>query len=179
MSRIPAVDSASTTNPVKSLLDGVQKGLGATPNMFKVAANSPSVLEALVSFFGAVGKGHLNAKTREAIALTVSEIDGCDYCLSAHSAFGKGAGLTDADLDQARSGAASDPKLAATLAFARRIVEKRGHLDEDLAAIRRAGLSDAEILEVIANVGLTTFTNYLNDVTGTDIDFPRVSHRPR
>lgn len=180
MSRIPAVDPTTATGTVKTLLDGVQKGLGVTPNMFRVAAQSSPVLEALTSMFGAASKGHLNAKTREAIALTVSEIDACDYCLSAHSLLGKGAGLGEGDLDKAREAGADDARLAATLAFAETITEKRGRVsDQDMAAVRRAGLGDAEILDVVANVALTTFTNYLNEVAKTEIDFPVVTHRAR
>jgi len=180
MSRIPAVDPSTATGSIKTMLDGVQKGLGVTPNLFRVAAQSPSVLEALTLLFGATSKGHLDAKTREAIALTVSEIDACDYCLSAHSALGKGAGLSEDDLDNARDAKADDSRLAATLAFAKTITEKRGRIgDQDVTAVRRAGLSDAEILDVVANVALTTFTNYLNEVAKTDIDFPIVTHRAR
>jgi uncharacterized peroxidase-related enzyme len=180
MSRIPAIDPSTATGTVKTLLEGVQKGLGVTPNLFRVAAQSPSVLEALTSLFGATSKGHLNAKTREAIALTVSEIDSCDYCLSAHSLLGKGAGLTEGDLDKAREAKADETRLAATLAFAKAITEKRGRVsDADVAAVRRAGISDAEVLDVVANVALTTFTNYLNEVAKTEIDFPVVTHRPR
>jgi uncharacterized peroxidase-related enzyme len=180
MTRIPAVDPSTATSIVKTLLDGVQKGLGVTPNLFRVAAQSTSVLEALTSMFGAVSKGHLDAKTREAIALTVSEIDACDYCLSAHSVLGKGAGLSESDLGQAREAKADDPRLAATLAFAKAITHKRGHVDDqEIAAVRRAGLSDAEIVDVVANVALTTFTNYLNEVAKTEIDFPIVTHHAR
>jgi uncharacterized peroxidase-related enzyme len=180
MSRIPAVDPSTATGTVKTLLDGVQKGLGVTPNLFRVAAQSSSVLEALAAMFGATSKGHLDAKTREAIALTVSEIDACDYCLSAHSLLGKGAGLTERDVDKAREAKADDTRLAATLAFAKAITEKRGRVSEaDVAAVRRAGLGDAEILDVVANVALTTFTNYLNEVAKTEIDFPAVTHRLR
>lgn len=180
MSRISAVDPSSATGHVKQLLDGVQKGLGATPNLFRVAAQSPATLEALVALFGAVSKGRLNAKYREAIALTVSEIDACDYCLSAHTALGKGAGLADADVDKARSATADDARLAATLRFARLVTEKRGHVaDSDVVDVRRAGLNDAEILDVVANIALTTFTNYLNEVAATEIDFPVVAHRAR
>jgi uncharacterized peroxidase-related enzyme len=180
MSRIPALDPASATGHVKELLDGVQKGLGVTPNMFRVAAQSPATLEALVALFGSVAKGRLGAKTREAIALTVSEFDGCDYCLSAHSYLGKHAGLADGDLDKARSATADDPRLAATVRFARVVTERRGRVtDADVVEVRRAGLSDAEILDVVANVALTTFTNYLNEVASTEIDFPIVRHRAR
>lgn len=180
MSRIPAIDPNSATGHVKELLDGVQKGLGATPNLFRVAAQSPAALEALVSLFGTTAKGHWSARAREAIALAVSEIDRCDYCLSAHSALGKGAGLSQDALDKARGAQSDDPRVAAALALAKTITDKRGHVaDTDLVAARRAGLSDAEIVEVVANVALTTFTNYLNEVAKTEIDFPVVTHHAR
>jgi uncharacterized peroxidase-related enzyme len=180
MSRILAVEPSTATGAVKTMLDAVQKGLGVTPNLFRVAAQSAPVLEALTSLFGATSKGRLSAKTREAIALTVSEFDACDYCLSAHSLLGKAAGLSDGDLDSARNAQAVDARLATTLAFARAITEKRGRVsDQDVETARRAGLGDADLLEVVANVALTTFTNYLNEVAKTDIDFPVVTHRPR
>jgi uncharacterized peroxidase-related enzyme len=180
MSRIPAIDPATTTGNVRSLLDGVHKGLGVTPNMFRVAAQAPAVLESLVAQFGAVGKGHLNAQTREAIALTVSEINACDYCLSAHTLLGKGAGLSPAALDAARDGKADDARLAAILKLARTVTERRGRVgDAELADAHRAGLGDAEILDIVANVALATFTNYLNVVAATDIDFPVVAHKAR
>jgi len=138
-SRIPAFDPALATGQVKQLLDGVQRGLGVTPNMFRVAAQSPATIEGLVSLFGAASKGHLSAKTREAIALTVSEIDACDYCLSAHSALGAGAGLSATDLDKARDATADDPRLAATLRFARTITERRGRVGDAGVGEARAG----------------------------------------
>lgn len=180
MSRIPAVDPRSASPAVQPLLEGVQKGLGATPNLFRVAAQSPAALEALVSIFGATGKGRLDAKTREAIALVVSESNGCDYCLSAHTALGRRAGLSDAAIERARDGEADEPRLQAALRLARTIVERRGRVaDGDLAAARRGGLDDGELIEIVANVALTTFTNYVNEVAATEIDFPLVSHRPR
>jgi uncharacterized peroxidase-related enzyme len=180
MSRIAAIDPTTTTGHVKELLDGVQKGLGVTPNLFRVAANSRATLEALTSLFGAVGKGRLGAKAREAIALTVSEIDACDYCLSAHTALGTGAGLTPGALEGARRADSDDARLAAILRFAKLVTERRGHVaDEDLVALRKVDVSDAEIVEIVANVALTTFTNYLNEVASTDIDFPVVTHHAR
>jgi uncharacterized peroxidase-related enzyme len=180
MSRIPALPLENAAGQVKTMLDAVHRGLGVTPNMFRVAAQSPAALEALTSFFGATSKGRLDAKQREAIALAVSEAHRCDYCLSAHSALGKGAGLDETELAKAREGAADDAELAAMLRFARTVVEKRGRCeDHDLAELRRAGVSDGAIVEIVANVALTTFTNYLNEIAQTDIDFPRVTHRPR
>ncbi len=178
MSRIPSVDPAAAPGPVQQILEGVQRSLGAKPNLFRVTANSQAALEGLTGLFGALAKGHFSAREREAIALAVSELNGCGYCLSAHAALGKVAGLTELDIEQARSGEASDPRLAAALRLARQIVERRGHVGERaVTEARRAGLGDAELVEVVAHVGLTTLTNYLNEVAATDIDFPVVSLR--
>lgn len=179
MSRIPAIDPSTASNTVKPLLEGVQKGLGATPNMFRVAAQSPAALEALVSFFGAVGKGSFDARTREAVALAVSEANACDYCLSAHTALGKQAGLDENGLADARLGKSDDKRHAALLTLARVIVEKRGRVGGALDAARRADLTDADVIELVANVSLTLFTNYMNELACTDIDFPVVRHHAR
>src|ERR1700716_2210900 len=125
MSRIQPVDPAAAKGKAKDLLDAVQKALGVTPNLFRVAAQSPAALEGLVGLNGALAQGVLGAKLREQIALGVAERNGCDYCLSAHSLLGKGAGLGDADIAQARNGRAADPKTDAALHFAAGIVERR------------------------------------------------------
>ena len=179
MSRIPAIDHETAPANVKPLLDGVKKGLGVTPNLFRVAAQSPAALEAMVGFFGAVSKGRFDARTREAIALAVSEANGCDYCLSAHSALGKQAGLDQRAIDSARLGVADEPRRAALLALARATLQHRGRVGSALDDARRAGLSDSEAVELVANVALTVFTNYLNELAETDIDFPVVNKHAR
>jgi uncharacterized peroxidase-related enzyme len=174
-SRIQAIDPDTTEGKTKDLLDGVNKMLGGTPNLFRVTANAPAALEALVGMFGATAKGKLNARTREAIALAVAEANGCDYCLSAHTALGKGAGLAQEDIDRARDATSSDPKTASILRFARSVVAERGKVSpSDLDAFRRAGGTDGEAMEVVANVVLNVFTNYVNLVADTEIDFPVV-----
>lgn len=179
MSRIAAVDLETTSGKAKDLLEGVKKGLGVTPNLFRVTAQSPNALEGMVTMFGAIGKG-LNAKTREAIALATAEADGCDYCLSAHTYLGKHAGLSDEDVAGAREGKGSDPKIAAAARFARALIEKRGHAsDADLADVRRAGFGDGEVIDIIANVAWSVFTNFVNEVAQTEIDFPIVRQRAR
>src|SRR4051812_41080042 len=115
MSRIAALDPTQTSGSVKQNLDGVNKMLGAVPNLFRVTAQAPAALEAMVGLFGATAKASLGAKTREAIALAVAEANGCDYCLSAHSVLGKGAGLSDADIDRARDASSDDAKTAKIL----------------------------------------------------------------
>lgn len=179
MSRIAAIDPSTAPPAVKPLLDGVQKGLGAIPNLFRVAAQSPAALEGLVALFGAAGKGTFDARTREALALTVSEANACDYCLSAHTALGKGAGLTEQATVQARLAKSDDAHRGALLKLARAVVDQRGRIGEGLDEARRAGITDAEVVETVANIALTMFTNYLNEVAGTDIDFPVVRHHAR
>lgn len=175
MSRIAAIDPTQAKGKTAETLAAVDKMLGATPNMFRVAAQAPSVLDALVGFNVAAAHGTLKPALRESIALAVAEANGCDYCLSAHSALGKRAGLSDQDLTRARSASAATGKTEAILRFVKTMVLERGRIGEAaLARLREAGVSDAETLEIIANVALNVFTNYLNITAGMDIDFPVV-----
>ena len=178
MSRIAAIETENAQGKTAELLAAVKKMLGGTPNMFRTAAQAPAALEALVALFGATAHGALRPKVREAIALAVAEANGCDYCLSAHSALGTGAGLTAGELTDARAASAQDPKTNAILQFAKALVLARGQVGQGaLNAVRNAGVSDPEVLEVVTNVALNVFTNYLNIVADTEIDFPVVRAR--
>jgi uncharacterized peroxidase-related enzyme len=182
MTRIPAVDPARTEGKTRDQLTAVNRMLGATPNLFRVAAQAPAVLDGLVGLIGALSRGGLGGSTREAIALAVAQTNGCDYCLSAHTVLGAGAGLSPGGIAAARgaTATATDPRLAAILRFARAIVDRRGQItDDQLADLRRAGGSDADALEVVANVALNILTNYLNLVAATEIDFPVVTAASR
>lgn len=180
MSRIAALDPSSAQGKTRENLAGVNKMLGATPNLFRVAANAPSVLEGLVAMFGATSQGALKGAVREAIALTVAEANGCDYCLAAHTVLGKGAGLSEESIDRARDASSSDAKTQAILRFARSVVLARGAVSEDdHAQLRAAGVTDAETLEIVQVVVLNIFTNYINLVAQTDIDFPQVRRAKR
>ncbi len=174
MSRIHQVAPESATGTVKGLLDAVQGKLGLVPNMTRAMANAPAVLEGYLSFSGALGKGKLSAKNRERIALAVGQANGCDYCLAAHSAIGKMVGLTADQILDSRRGTSVEPQSDAIVRFARQVVDKQGRVtDADLADARLAGLDDAAVAEVVANVALNIFTNYFNHVAETDIDFPK------
>lgn len=175
MSRIHAVNPAKANGKAKLLLDAVQTKLGLTPNMMRVMANAPAVLEAYLNFNGALERGSLGPQLREQIALAVGEANLCSYCLSAHSAIGGMLGLKPDAIAQARSAGAPDAKTDAILKLARSIVVKRGEItDGELQSARKAGLSDGEIAEVVANVAVNIFTNYFNNIAQTDIDFPKV-----
>ena len=174
MERITPVNLQAAQGRARELLDAVKAKLGIVPNMTRLMAVSPRVLEAYLAFIGALGHGVLPARVREQLALDVGEANHCDYCVSAHSALGKRAGLTEQDVRDSRRGASADPKEDVLLRFARTVVEKRGVVAEaDIAAVREAGYGDAEIAEVVAHVALNIFTNYFNNVAGTPIDFPK------
>jgi uncharacterized peroxidase-related enzyme len=175
MSRIAAIDPAAAQGKTKELLDGVHKALGLTPNLYRVAGQSPAALDGLLSLTGALNHAKLGPKTREAVALAVGQANACDYCLSAHTLLGKGAGLAPDDIANARGGHAADPKTDAVLRFARSLVQNQGHVsDAELAGLRQVGLGEGEIVEAVALTVLNIFTNYLNHVAETDIDFPVV-----
>jgi uncharacterized peroxidase-related enzyme len=177
MSRIPTpatIDDA----PEKSrpLLDAVQKQLGVVPNMFRLISTSPQALEGYLGLSGALGKGTLPAATRERIALAVAEVNGCDYCLSAHAYLARNlAHLDEAEIGANRRGASSDAKAGAAVRFAVQVTRARGHVSSaDLAAVKAAGYTDAQVIEIVQHVALNTWTNYVNEVFKTDIDFPVV-----
>jgi uncharacterized peroxidase-related enzyme len=173
------VDPSQATGKAKSLLDAVQAKMGMTPNMTRHMARSPAVLDAYLAFAGAIAGGSLDAKLREQIALATAEANGCEYCLSAHSLIGKGAGLSATDIAAARSAQAADARAHAALRFAQAVIANRGVVaDADVASLRAAGFGDGEIGEVVANVALNIFTNYFNNVTRPVVDFPFVTPRP-
>jgi uncharacterized peroxidase-related enzyme len=174
MERITPINPEAAQGRAKELLDAVKAKLGLVPNSTRSMAVSPPVLEAYLGFLGALGHGVLPARVREQLALDVGEANHCDYCVSAHSALGKRAGLTEQDVRDSRRGASADPKEDVLLRFARTVLEKRGMIeDADIAAVRRAGYGDAEVAEVVAHVALNVFTNYFNNVAGTPLDFPK------
>ncbi len=158
------------------MLDAVDKQFGVVPNLFRLIGSSPAALTAFTRFQGALSKT-LDVKTRERIALAVAQVNGCDYCLSAHSYIGLNlAKIGPEEIALNRQGRSSDAKANAAVSFARKVAERRGHVDDaDLAAVRLAGFTDAQIVEIVALVAENSFTNYLNEVAKTDIDFPAVT----
>jgi uncharacterized peroxidase-related enzyme len=180
MSRIATpVSIEASPGASQPFLQAVQKQLGSVPNLFRVVGNSPAALEGYFGLNGALAKGRLDARTRERIALAVAEINGCGYCLAAHTYLGKNlAKLDDAEIAANRSGTSNDPKADAAVRFAVQVVTARGHVaTSDLDAVRAAGYGDAEVIEIVVHVALNTLTNYVNEVAGTDIDFPEARAR--
>ena len=175
MSRISTPTSIEAAPAASQpLLHAVKQQLGVVPNLFRLVANSPAALEGYVGLIGALGKGALAAATRERIALAVAEINACSYCLSAHTYLGQHvAKLDDAEIAANRGGGSNDPKADAAVRFAAKIVRERGHVTEgDLRAVKSAGYDEAQVIEIVLHVALNTWTNYINEVAKTEIDFP-------
>jgi uncharacterized peroxidase-related enzyme len=175
MSRIAVPTREAAPSASQPLLDAVEKKLGVVPNLFRLVALSPAVLQGFLGLNGALGAA-LDAKTRERIALAVAQINGCDYCLSAHTYLGLNLAKIDgAEIALNRKGASSDAKANAAVTFAAKVTRERGKIsDADLHAVRAAGFIDAQIVEIVAVVAENIFTNLVNIVAQTAIDFPVV-----
>lgn len=180
MTRVAIVTPQTATGQARTLLDTVQSDLGMVPNFIRVLANSPAALAGFLGLHGIAGAGALDMLTRERIALAVAEQNACQYCVSAHTAIGRKAGLDGAEMLANRQGRSADAKAEAALTFARALVEHTGDVTAaEVEAVRAAGHSDAEIVEIIAHVALNIFTNLIGKATKVEIDFPKVALAPR
>lgn len=178
MSNVPLVDRETATGIVKEQLDQIQATFGGVPAMFRAVANSPAALTSMWSSFGALGSGTLGSALGEQIAVAVANRNSCEYCLAAHTALGRKAGVSKEALTAAQTGESDDPRTAALLAFALKLVEDRGQVTQaDVRALREQDVDDALIVELIAHVALNLFTNYVNIALDVPIDFPTVGLR--
>ncbi|MEH3053918.1 MAG: peroxidase-related enzyme [Patulibacter minatonensis] len=176
MTYVHLVDRTEAIGEQRVLLDEIQGAFGTTPAMFRAVANSPAALRSIWGAFGALGGGTLSPLLAEQIAVAVADRNRCEYCLAAHTALGRKAGATGDEMAAAQRGESDDPRTAAVLAFALALVEERGSVGGDAVATVRAnaGLSDEEIVEVVAHVALNLFTNYVNVALDVPVDFPSV-----
>lgn len=175
MARVQVVNPVTATGEAKTLLDAVQAQLGVTPNFIRVLANSPNALEGFLGLYGALGRAKVSKATQERIALAIAEGNSCQYCVSAHTAIGRGAGLSNEEMALNRKGGSSDAKAAATVSFAKALNTNLGEITAaEFDAARNAGLTDGEIVEVVAVVALNIFTNIIGKATRVEIDFPKI-----
>ena len=175
MSRISLVTSENANPKQSALLDAVKGKLGKVPNFLAVLAQSPDALEAFLGLHTIAGSGQLDPKTRERIALVVAQGNACEYCVSAHTAIGRMAGLTSAEIEANRAGSSQDAKAATAVAFAKALNEHSGEVTQaEFDAVREAGYSEAEIVEIITHVGMNILTNLIGKASRVEIDFPRV-----
>ncbi|PRA80430.1 carboxymuconolactone decarboxylase family protein [Microbacterium sp. MYb66] len=178
MPNVPLIDRDTATGAVKEQFDQIAAAFGAVPAMFRAVANSPAALTSMWGAFGAYGVGVLGPALGEQIAVAVADRNSCGYCLAAHTALGKKAGLSRDELSAAQSGESDDPRTAALLAFVLKLVDERGQVSSaDVDAVRAHGWEDGQIVEAIGQVALNLFTNYVNIALDVPIDFPTVALR--
>lgn len=174
MQRVQSVNPQVAQGRTKELLDTVQQAFGMIPNVAKVMANSPAVLDSFLAFSTAMGKVQIGGKLHNQLKLTTSETNACNYCTSILSAVAPSAGLSADDILAGRTGDSKDRRTKAALAFANDLLESRGKVsDQQLASVREAGFGDGEIVEIVASVVLGCFTNFLNNVADTQLDIPQ------
>jgi uncharacterized peroxidase-related enzyme len=170
MARLQSLSIGQAPASAQTSLQAVEKAMGFLPNTFKILANSPAALGAYLQAQQQLSKGELSATERETVALAVSQVAGCEYCLAAHTVFGGKAGLSEDAIRAARNGEGN-----AIAVFASKVASQRGRLsDADIAAARAAGITDSKIVEIIAVAAQLTFTNFLNNIAQTEVDFPAV-----
>ncbi len=175
MARVAVIDPQAATGEAKQMLDAVQSGLGMVPNFIRALANSPAALKAFLGIHEIASTGYLDLKTRERIALSVAEQNACQYCVSAHTAIGRKVGLDDPEMLANRMGHSSDAKAEAALTFARALIEHTGKVSRsEFDAVRSAGHSDGEIIEIITHVAMNIFSNLIGKATQVEIDFPSI-----
>lgn len=175
---MPRINTDTHLAPAASqpLLQQIQQAFGSTPNMFKAVANSPAALKSMWASFGALGQGTLGAQLGEQIAVAIANRNRCEYCLAAHTVLGQKAGASLAAMSAAQVGESDDPRTAAALRFALKVVEQRAHIDAtDVSALRDAGFKDEQVVEIMAHVALNLFTNYINVAFDVPVDFPKVA----
>jgi uncharacterized peroxidase-related enzyme len=175
MSRIEPLTIENASPAGAEILGAIKGKIGMVPNIYAAMAHSPAALGAKLAFDEAFGKSSLSAAVKEQLAMVIAGTNNCDYCASAHTAIGKGAGVDADELKNNLSGNASDPKVQAILTLAKSIVTNRGNIsDTELSDARNAGIAEGEVVEIIAAVAINTFTNYFNHIAATEIDFPVV-----
>ena len=174
MPSISPIDPTNTPPETQATLETVKRKMGGrVPNLVQTLALSPAALTGYLGFGTGVQQGALSPQLREQLALVVAQANGCDYCLAAHTGGAKMQGLSAEEILLNRQGQATDPRQAAALKFALAVVVHRGRVsDQDVQALRAEGYSDAEIIEITANVAFNILTNYINNVADTEVDFP-------
>jgi uncharacterized peroxidase-related enzyme len=159
--RLPQIDASAASDEMKSALAEVR--LGTSPTVMRTMANSPAALTGYLGLDAALSGGTLDVLLRQQIALVVAEANACEQCVVDHTAASKILGLDEATIRAARRASSRNPKVEAALQFARKVAEYRGELtDEEFDRMRRAGYSNEEIAEIIANVVLSVYANYFN-----------------
>lgn len=173
MSRIELLPENQASAETQELYGALKKQMGKVPNVYQVYGHSSAALKANLQMDGALSQGILTGAEVEIVALTVSEFNGCEYCIAAHTVVGKMQGMSEEQTIAARKGTYPDAKEQSLINFTKAILEKQGKVsNEDLQAFLNAGYDNAAVVEVIGQIAKNFFNNYTNHIAGTPVDFP-------
>ena len=179
MSRFEQIEIEDATGKTKELYNGITKAFGGVPNLFKMLGENPDILESVLHLNAAITTNELSAKDLEQIALTVSSINACNYCVATHVAVGSQFKIQKSELMNNIQAVSDNPKMDAILKFAKEATLNRGKVaSETIKGLTEFGIKNATIIEILGVVGLYTFLNYLNHLTQPVIDFPIVDYEP-
>jgi uncharacterized peroxidase-related enzyme len=175
MPRVQKLEIGNASKDVKPFLDAVMGKIGKVPNFFATIANSPKTASAFSQFNSALVESNLSVEEREAIALCQASFHGCPYCSAAHTAIAQSSGVDETEVILNRIQRSSNTRTQAVIDFTIAVLNDRGAVtDFAIKAFKNAGFEDAHIVDVIAVITANTFTNYVNLVAQTDVDFPPV-----
>ncbi|MGI9544972.1 MAG: carboxymuconolactone decarboxylase family protein [Cyclobacteriaceae bacterium] len=173
MKNLEALNRLQVASETQLIFDNMQKAIGMIPNLYAVAANSQAGLKALLGLGETLKGGNFTGKEEEAIALAVGQTNECGYCLSAHTALAKMRGFSEEETIGIRTGEIADATIKALTDLAREITTTRGFPRQVIVdRFLEAGYSKGALVDLIGHVALNTFTNYLNHIADTEIDFP-------
>ncbi len=174
MKTLRALSKGQTSEKTKYIFGAIRRKIGWVPNIYAAMGNSSQLLSGFLSLNETLNKGIFWAKEREAIALAVSQVNGCQYCLSAHTEQAILAGFTEAETIELRKGAINDKKLRPLTRLAMELTEKQGIASpETIKRFYAAGYDETALAELIGLIGLRTISNYIFNHGDFDIDFPK------
>lgn len=167
--KVPTKGEVSESS--KAVFDSLNNALGFVPNLYATIALSENGLAKYIAYQNA--KTSLNNKEKEAVNLVVSEVNGCRYCLSAHTVIGKMNSFSEEQILDLRSGKSDNPKLNALVTLAKDITENKGKASsENIDAFYAAGYNDGNLVDLILQIADKIAMNYLHNLTQIPIDFP-------
>ena len=177
MSRLSVPNLETATGATAEVYGQIKKAIGSVPNTFAaIAAHGPAALKSVLAADAVLAAGTLTKRDQEIIKLVISAAGGCDYCVAAHNHLARLAGVKPEVLKQIRDGQPTDDaRRDALISFVRKLAQSSGTVsDQDFAAIKAAGYSDAQLVDISLAFATTVFTNVFNRINDTDVDFPPV-----
>jgi uncharacterized peroxidase-related enzyme len=173
MKKLSVLTKEQASEQSRQIFEGIEKSVGMLPNIYAVIGNSPNALSAFLAFSDAQKNSTFNTREKEAIALAVSEVNGCNYCRSAHTAIARMNGFSEEETLQLRAGTIHNPKLNVVINLAKSLVENRGNADENLVQkFFEAGYDEKALVDLVLQVASMTFTTYIGRLAKPAIDFP-------